>query len=166
MGQQSETLDPGNIKSAFNSMHDKAEGRERERLKKEERDGRRKESAFRSMLKAVSASIENLETWEEVRPKIESDDSFKAITLESERMRVFNEWLEMQKSKKREKKRKHRRRSGSESDDEEESLDSSKMKKKKHRGRRGRDQDQGVRMVKILLTWMINGKERRRSLRR
>jgi len=131
--QQSETLDPGNIKSAFNSMHEKAEAREKERLKKEERDGRRKESAFRSMLKAVVPSLENAETWEEVRPKIESDESFQAITLESERIRVFNEWMEVQKSKKKEKKRKHRRRSGSESDDDEDSLD--KKSKKKHRGR-------------------------------
>merc|ERR1711962_354715 len=131
--QQSETLDPGNIKSAFNSMHEKAEAREKERQKKEERDGRRKESAFRSMLKAVVPTFENLETWEEVRPKIESDESFQAITLESERIRIFNEWMEVQRSKKKEKKRKHRRRSGSESDDEDDSAD--KKSKKKHRGR-------------------------------
>jgi len=131
--QQSETLDPGNIKSAFNSMHEKAEAREKERMKKEERDGRRKESAFRSMLKVIVPTLESAETWDEVRPKIESDDSFQAITLESERIRLFNEWLEMQRSKKKEKKRKHRRRSGSESDDEDDSQE--KKSKKKHRGR-------------------------------
>merc|ERR1719447_1172172 len=64
--QQSETLDPGNIKSAFNSMHEKAEAREKERVKKEEREARRKESAFRSMLKSVLPSFENVDTWEEV----------------------------------------------------------------------------------------------------
>merc|ERR1712080_370143 len=130
-----ETLDPGNIKSAFNSMHEKAEAREKERVKKEERDGRRKESAFRSMLKAVVPTLDNGETWDEVRPKIEQEESFISITLESERIRLFNEWLELHKAKKKDKKRKHRRRSGSESEDEDESQDSQKAKKKKHRGR-------------------------------
>jgi len=133
--QQSETLDPGNIKSAFNSMHEKAEAREKERAKKEERDARRKESAFRSMLKAVIPTLEHGDTWDEVRDKIETDESFTAITLESERIRLFNEWMEANKSKKKDKKgRKHKRRSGSESEDDDDSRDS-KSKKKKHRGR-------------------------------
>lgn len=132
--QQSETLDPGNIKSAFNSMHEKAEAREKERVKKEEREARRKESAFRSMLKSVVPTLEHGDSWDEVREKIESDESFQAITLESERIRLFNEWMELHKAKKKDKKRKHKRRSGSESEDDDDSRDS-KSKKKKHRGR-------------------------------
>lgn len=132
--QQSETLDPGNIKSAFNSMQEKAEAREKERVKKEERDGRKKESAFRSMLKAVVPTLDNGETWDEVRPRIETKESFVAITLESERIRIFNEWLELQRAKRKDKKKRHRRRSGSESEDDEDSQDS-KQKLKKHRGR-------------------------------
>jgi len=133
---RSETLDPGNVKAAFNSMREKAESREKERAKKEEREARRKESSFRSMLKQAAPPLEHGEEWTEVRDRFEKEESFQSITLESERVRLYNEFIEANKTKKKKEKKKHRKRSDSESDDDEEgNHDTSRSKKRKHRGR-------------------------------
>ncbi|KFV49497.1 Pre-mRNA-processing factor 40 A, partial [Tyto alba] len=60
------TLDAGNIKLAFNSLLEKAEAREREREKEEARKMKRKESAFKSMLKQATPPIELDAVWEDV----------------------------------------------------------------------------------------------------
>ncbi|NXF78358.1 PR40A factor, partial [Sclerurus mexicanus] len=59
------TLDAGNIKLAFNSLLEKAEAREREREKEEARKMKRKESAFKSMLKQATPPIELDAVWED-----------------------------------------------------------------------------------------------------
>uniref|UniRef100_A0A673M0I2 Pre-mRNA-processing factor 40 homolog A-like n=1 Tax=Sinocyclocheilus rhinocerous TaxID=307959 RepID=A0A673M0I2_9TELE len=60
------TLDAGNIKLAFNSLLEKAEAREREREKEEARKMKRKEAAFKSMLKQATPPLEPEATWEGV----------------------------------------------------------------------------------------------------
>jgi len=129
--QRSVTLDPGNIKMSFNSMHEKAEAREKERAKKEEREARRRESSFRTMLKQAAPPLELGDKWDEVRDRFENEEAFISVTLESERIRLFKEWMESHCTKKKKDKRKHKKHSGSESDDDEESR--SRSKKKKHR---------------------------------
>nr|XP_025044474.1 pre-mRNA-processing factor 40 homolog B [Pelodiscus sinensis] len=52
------TLDAGNIKLTFNSLLEKAEAREREREKEEARKLRRREAAFKSMLKQAAPPLE------------------------------------------------------------------------------------------------------------
>lgn len=128
-----ETLDPGNVKAAFNSMREKAEMREKDRARKEERELRRKESSFRSMLKQAAPPLEQNDQWDEVRERFEKEESFQGITLESERIRIFNEWVEQHKTKKKKEKKKHKKRSGSESEEDEEVRES--RKKRKHRQR-------------------------------
>ncbi|KAG8585972.1 hypothetical protein GDO81_005199 [Engystomops pustulosus] len=63
------TLDAGNIKLTFNSLLEKAEARERERGKEEARKFRRKEAAFKSMLKQAAPPLELDSNWEEVSHK-------------------------------------------------------------------------------------------------
>lgn len=131
---RSETLDPGNIKAAFNSMREKAESREKERAKKEERESRRKESSFRAILKQAAPPLENGDKWEDVRKRFEKEEAFQAVLLESERVRLYKEWMETYKTKKKKEKKKHKKRSGSDSEEDEE-VRESRSKKRKHRAR-------------------------------
>uniref|UniRef100_A0A674KA59 Pre-mRNA-processing factor 40 homolog A n=1 Tax=Terrapene triunguis TaxID=2587831 RepID=A0A674KA59_9SAUR len=89
------TLDAGNIKLTFNSLLEKAEAREREREKEEVRKLRRREAAFKSMLKQAAPPLEPGSSWDEVRERFVSDLAFEQITLESERIRLFREFLQV-----------------------------------------------------------------------
>ncbi|KAM8977512.1 LOW QUALITY PROTEIN: pre-mRNA-processing factor 40 homolog B [Pelodytes ibericus] len=120
------TLDAGNIKLTFNSLLEKAEARERERGKEEARKFRRKEAAFKSMLKQAAPPLELDCTWDDVRERFVGDSAFDQITVESERIRLYKEFLQVlesefqhhhSKSKKHSKKSKkhHRKRSHSQS---------------------------------------------------
>uniref|UniRef100_A0A2I2ZT30 Pre-mRNA-processing factor 40 homolog B n=1 Tax=Gorilla gorilla gorilla TaxID=9595 RepID=A0A2I2ZT30_GORGO len=125
-------LDAGNIKLTFNSV--RAEAREREREKEEARRMRRREAAFRSMLRQAVPALELGTAWEEVRERFVCDSAFEQITLESERIRLFREFLQVletecqhlhtkgrkhgRKGKKHHHKRSHSP-SGSESEEEE-----------------------------------------------
>ncbi|XP_036966265.1 pre-mRNA-processing factor 40 homolog A isoform X2 [Acanthopagrus latus] len=128
------TLDAGNIKLAFNSLLEKAEAREREREKEEARKMKRKEAAFKNMLKQATPPLEPENTWEGVRERFLKESAFEDVTLESERKRIFKDFMHVlehecqhhhSKTKKHSKKsKKHHRkrsrsRSGSESEDEE-----------------------------------------------
>lgn len=128
------TLDAGNIKLAFNSLLEKAEAREREREKEEARKMKRKEAAFKSMLKQATPPLEPETTWEGVRERFLKEPAFEDVTLESERKRIFKDFMHVlehecqhhhSKTKKHSKKsKKHHRkrsrsRSGSESEDDE-----------------------------------------------
>ncbi|XP_036992238.1 pre-mRNA-processing factor 40 homolog B isoform X7 [Artibeus jamaicensis] len=113
---------------------EKAEAREREREKEEARRLRRREAAFRSMLRQAVPALELGTAWEEVRERFVCDSAFEQITLESERIRLFREFLQVletecqhlhtkgrkhtRKGKKHHRKRSHSP-SGSESEEEE-----------------------------------------------
>ncbi|XP_040089977.1 pre-mRNA-processing factor 40 homolog B isoform X9 [Oryx dammah] len=74
---------------------EKAEAREREREKEEARRLRRREAAFRSMLRQAVPALELGTAWEEVRERFVCDSAFEQITLESERIRLFREFLQV-----------------------------------------------------------------------
>ncbi|XP_057271687.1 pre-mRNA-processing factor 40 homolog A isoform X3 [Pezoporus wallicus] len=135
------TLDAGNIKLAFNSLLEKAEAREREREKEEARKMKRKESAFKSMLKQATPPIELDAVWEDIRDRFVKEPAFEDITLESERKRIFKDFIHVlehecqhhhSKNKKHSKKSKkhHRKRSRSRSGSETEDDDSHSKKKR------------------------------------
>lgn len=136
------TLDAGNIKLAFNSLLEKAEAREREREKEEARKMKRKEAAFKSMLKLATPPLEPDTSWEGVRERFLKDPAFEDITLESERKRIFKDFMNVlenecqhhhSKTKKHSKKSKkhHRKRSRSRSGSESEEDDYHSKKKKR-----------------------------------
>ena len=80
-------MDAGNVKLTYNALLEKAEAREKERQKEENRRLKKLENGFRSLLKIKE--IDHQTVWEECRSKLEGDQSFDAITLESERVRIF-----------------------------------------------------------------------------
>ncbi|XP_066251953.1 pre-mRNA-processing factor 40 homolog A isoform X2 [Euwallacea similis] len=142
--KRSATLDAGNVKLTYNSLLEKAEMREKERLKEESKRMKKLESAFKSLLREMNIDFEK--SWEEIKPKLENEEEFKAFDSDSERQRVYKDFQhEMEescshhhsrsrKSKKNKKsKSKYRSTSSSDSDDKEKD----KYRKSKHRSRSG-----------------------------
>ncbi|KAK2161677.1 hypothetical protein NP493_1565g00027 [Ridgeia piscesae] len=137
-------LDAGNIKLTFNSLIEKAEAREKERLKEEARKQRRLESSFRNMLKQSAPPLAVGDKWEDVRERFEKEPAFEAITTEADRARLMTEFLvAMEEScghmchhkkhskKSRKQRRKSRSRSRSHSSESEQEYVSKHRKKKK-----------------------------------
>jgi len=87
------SLDAGNIKLTYNSLIEKAESREKERVKEEEKKQKRLESGFRAMLRQATPAIDETTRWDEVRPRIECDPAFRAVLLEADRLRLFKEYI-------------------------------------------------------------------------
>ena len=65
--QRALALDQGNIRLAFQNLVVKAEARDKERVKNEERKNKKREAAFRQMLEGYLTSLSGSSTWEEVR---------------------------------------------------------------------------------------------------
>ncbi|XP_029665947.1 pre-mRNA-processing factor 40 homolog A [Formica exsecta] len=138
--RKSATLDAGNVKLTYNLLLEKAEAREKERVKEETRKFKKLETGFKNLLKTLNVDYQM--TWEEVRAKIEEEQDFKAITLESERIRIFKEYqheleescshhhIRSKKKKAKKLKRKSRSRSHSESEGSDKGL-----KRKRHKSR-------------------------------
>lgn len=68
-------------------MFGKAEARESQRQKDEARKFKKLEAAFRQLIKSTDVTYDT--PWEEARLKFEGDKAFEAITLESERVRIY-----------------------------------------------------------------------------
>uniref|UniRef100_A0A8C6Q1V4 Pre-mRNA-processing factor 40 homolog A n=1 Tax=Nothobranchius furzeri TaxID=105023 RepID=A0A8C6Q1V4_NOTFU len=139
------TLDAGNIKLAFNSLLEKAEAREREREKEEARKMKRKEAAFKTMLKQATPPLEPDASWEEVRERFLKESAFEDVTLESERKRIFKDFMHVLEASESEdedyhkKKKRSQSKSPSErssSGESERSYKKSKKHKKKGKKRR------------------------------
>ncbi|XP_033639312.1 pre-mRNA-processing factor 40 homolog B-like isoform X2 [Asterias rubens] len=146
--KRASTLDAGNIKLTFNSLIEKAEAREKERQKEEARKQRRKEGAFKSMLKQSAPPLDINSNWDDVRDRFVNESAFDGITVESERIRLFKEFIQTleeacahhhskassrkhSKQKKKHRSRRSRSRSMSESEEER----SKRRSKKKKRSR-------------------------------
>ena len=65
---------------------EKAESKEKERVKEETRKIKKLEGGFRNLLNELGVTEES--SWEEFRPKVEGTPAFEAITQEYERVRV------------------------------------------------------------------------------
>jgi pre-mRNA-processing factor 40 len=137
--KRSSNLDSGNIKLTYNSLLEKAEAREKERLKDEARRLKKLESAFKSLLTKVNIDLDT--KWEDIRSRLERDSAFENITLEAERIRLFKEYLTVMeeacshyhpKKKKTKKHRSRRSRSKSRSSESEEGHHRSLKKRKRY----------------------------------
>ncbi|XP_058800237.1 pre-mRNA-processing factor 40 homolog A [Phymastichus coffea] len=172
--RKSATLDAGNVKLTYNLLLEKAEAREKERVKEETRKFKKLETAFKNLLKTIE--VNHQMTWEEIRTKIEEEPDFKAVPLESERLRIFKEYqheleescshhhIRSKKKKNKKPKRRSRSRSHSESEGSEKGL-----KKKKHRSRsasggsKSDSSESDVRKIKKKKNKKKRGRSRSRS---
>ncbi|KAL5113007.1 hypothetical protein TcWFU_009847 [Taenia crassiceps] len=86
-------LDLGNVRIIFDGLMEKARNRERERQREEARRMHKLEQAFFEMLRQADPPVEATTTWEEVSERFSSHAPFNAITLQSERLRLFKDYL-------------------------------------------------------------------------
>jgi len=145
---RSATLDAGNVKLTYNSLLEKAEAKEKERVKEESRKLRKLETNFRTLL--AKLPIEPTTPWETARPQLEKESEFEAISQEYERARIYKEFMKdleescmhshtKRKKSKSKKSKKHRRSSSVSSEDDR----GRNSKKSRNGGERGGDRDRG-----------------------
>ena len=132
------SLDAGNIKLAFNSLMEKAEAHERERLKEEARKEKRIESTFRHMLKHAIPAVDSTCTWEACCIRFGREESFKAVQVEENRMRLFEEHVKaLQEEEENDVNRRIRKKQTSNqqlrSDSQVHTSDDQRRPKKRHR---------------------------------
>ncbi|CAH1116101.1 unnamed protein product [Phaedon cochleariae] len=134
--KRSATLDAGNVKLTYNSFLEKAEVKEKERLKEETKRLKKLEANFKALLKDMNIDYEL--SWDEAKVKLEKEEEFTAFDSDSERQKLYKEYQhEMEEScshhhsrskKSKKKKKKVYRSSSSESE-------SDKHKKSKHKSK-------------------------------
>ncbi|XP_023312754.1 pre-mRNA-processing factor 40 homolog A-like, partial [Anoplophora glabripennis] len=136
--KRSATLDAGNVKLTFNSFLEKAEVKEKERLKEETKRLKKLENNFKNLLRELNVDFEL--SWDEVRPKLESEKEFVAFDSDSERVKVYKDFQhEMEescshhhsRSKKSKKKKSKKYKSSSTSESDSEKHKKSKRNKSK-----------------------------------
>lgn len=120
--RRSATLDAGNVKLTYNALLEKAESREKERVKEDQRRQRKVESSFRNLLKDYD--VDYTTDWSEIRDKIQGEEAFRTLSIEADRLRVFKEYQQEieeacshhhTRSKKAKKNKKNKKRSRSRS---------------------------------------------------
>lgn len=107
-------LDPSNIKLVYAGLLEKAELKEKDRLKEESRKQKKLEQSFKNLLKKAEVT-EDIK-YEDIKEKISNEDAFLSIYSEEERERIFTEFIsQMQETclhhvkKKKEKRKKSKR---------------------------------------------------------
>jgi pre-mRNA-processing factor 40 len=111
---QQQAIETNNIKLYFNNLLEKAELKEKERLKEEQRKLKKLEQNFKGLLKRYE--VNETSEYEAMKEKMSTDEAFIVLKEESERQRVFNDYIIQIKEtclhhikKKREKRRKSKR---------------------------------------------------------
>ena len=135
--ERGRALDPGNVRMAYTSLIEKAESIEKQRKKEAQRQQKKSETNFKVMLK--TNEIKSSVSWEEVCQKLSHLEEFKAVELESDRMKFYKEFVLATRSRSRsrtstdlKRKRRHQSNSkGSNSSREHNFKDKPKRKKKK-----------------------------------
>ncbi|CAG4971484.1 unnamed protein product [Parnassius apollo] len=88
---KSASLDAGNVKLTYNSLLEKAEARNREKLKEESKAQKKIECAFKWALS--DANIDHQLSWSEVKEKLDlSAPEFAAVPNEEDRIRVYKDF--------------------------------------------------------------------------
>ncbi|XP_030749026.1 pre-mRNA-processing factor 40 homolog A [Sitophilus oryzae] len=137
--KRSASLDAGNVKLTYNSLLEKAEIREKERIKEESKRMKKLEAGMKNLLKDLNVDFE--QPWETIKQKIENEEEYLAIESEVEKQRIYKEFQhEMEescshhhsRSKKSKKKKNKKYRSTSSSDSE---AEKEKYKKSKHKAK-------------------------------
>lgn len=84
-------IDAGNIKLTYQSLIEKAEQKEKERQRDEQKKAKKTESAFRSMLK--KHEINETSRFEDIKTKLADDEAYSSVGDEKECERLFNEYV-------------------------------------------------------------------------
>merc|ERR1712228_869937 len=82
--KRSASLDAGNVKLTYNALQEKAESREKERVKEENKRLRKLEGELRSLFAEVN--VDDHSAWEEVRVQLMDKSAYMAVTEEQVKM--------------------------------------------------------------------------------
>ncbi|XP_013187253.1 pre-mRNA-processing factor 40 homolog A [Amyelois transitella] len=88
---KSASLDAGNVKLTYNSLLEKAETKNKEKLKEESKAQKKVESAFKWALS--DANIDHQLSWSEVKEKLDlTAPEFEAVPNEEDRIRIYKDF--------------------------------------------------------------------------
>ncbi|XP_045494619.1 pre-mRNA-processing factor 40 homolog A isoform X1 [Colias croceus] len=88
---KSASLDAGNVKLTYNSLLEKAEARNKEKIKEETKAQKKIESAFKWALS--DADVDHQLSWQEVREKLDlTAPEFAAVPNEEDRIRIYKDF--------------------------------------------------------------------------
>ena len=91
--EKTKGIDKGNIKLHFLTLLEKAEAREKEAQRAEERKLKRKEAAFKHMLKDASPPITTDDEWSKIKSRFEKDPAYIAFSDDDKsRSKLFKEY--------------------------------------------------------------------------
>lgn len=85
--KKSATLDAGNVKLTYNSLLEKAEVREKERIKEETKRIKKLENGFKNLLRETNFNYDL--PWDEAKLKLENEEEYIAFNSDGERSRVY-----------------------------------------------------------------------------
>ncbi|KAL0880713.1 hypothetical protein ABMA27_001928 [Loxostege sticticalis] len=88
---KSASLDAGNVKLTYNSLLEKAEARNKEKMKEESKAQKKIESAFKWAL--TDANVDHTLPWSEAKEKLDlSAPEFAAVPDEEDRIRIYRDY--------------------------------------------------------------------------
>ncbi|XP_026315347.1 pre-mRNA-processing factor 40 homolog A isoform X2 [Hyposmocoma kahamanoa] len=88
---KSASLDAGNVKLTYNSLLEKAEARNKEKMKEESKAQKKIESAFKWAL--TEANIDHTLSWDEVKEKLDlSASEYAAVPDDEDRIRIYRDF--------------------------------------------------------------------------
>ncbi|RVE52650.1 hypothetical protein evm_002769 [Chilo suppressalis] len=88
---KSASLDAGNVKLTYNSLLEKAEARNKEKIKEETKAQKKLESAFKWAL--AEANIDHQLSWSEAKEKLDlAAPEFTAVPNEEDRIRIYKDF--------------------------------------------------------------------------
>eukprot|EP00090_Calanus_glacialis_P001446 TRINITY_DN11033_c0_g1_i1.p1 TRINITY_DN11033_c0_g1~~TRINITY_DN11033_c0_g1_i1.p1 ORF type:complete len:770 (+),score=351.91 TRINITY_DN11033_c0_g1_i1:62-2311(+) len=132
--KRSASLDAGNVKLTYNALLEKAESREKERMKEESKKLRKLEGELRSLFAEIS--VEDHSVWEEVQVELMDKAAYMAVT-EEQAVKMFKDYqkdlsetcLHNHGKRKNKKSKKKKKASSSSSDSEAEARKARKKRK-------------------------------------
>merc|ERR1712083_1043331 len=87
--KRSASLDAGNVKLTYNALLEKAESREKERMKEESKKLRKLEAELRSLFAEIN--VEEQTVWEEVQVQLMDKAAYMAVT-EEQAVKMFKDY--------------------------------------------------------------------------
>lgn len=144
--KRSATLDAGNVKLTYNSLLEKAEAAEKERLKEETRRIRKLESELKSIW--IEAGLSAVDSWETAQKLVADLEVYDLYEQEDKVERLWEEFIKeaedscshhhSRSKKKKNRKHKKKSRSSSKSDSELSEPEYEKPSKSSRKGRKSR----------------------------
>lgn len=91
---RTDKVDPANVKVIFDKYLSKAQEREKEKLREENKRKKKIENAFMNLLHSLEPQLDENSDWEAVKKAIVDDEAYVAIATEEERLALFKMYIQ------------------------------------------------------------------------